>query len=157
MKTFKSSHLCRNHTYRSKNYWKVYWYKGERAEKAKLFYLSNAVGQTNRQQASLRIKSTTHRFRICLPVLNIIIVVLEYKTRRQYQLIKVLRSLSTSLKWKRKISQNIAHSMFVILRFPSAVGAMTGTELMTVSRGVEAVDGGAWTKCMVFKWSVIIC
>lgn len=41
--------------------------------------------------------------------------------------------------------------MFIILRFPSALGAITGTDSMTVSRGVERVDGGAWTKCMSLK------
>lgn len=44
------------------------------AENVKFLYLSNAVGQTNRKQASLRIESTTHHLRICLPVLNRIIV-----------------------------------------------------------------------------------
>ena len=37
----------------------------------------------------------------------------------------------------------MTHSMLTILRFPSAVGAIAGTVLITVSRGVEVVDGGA--------------
>lgn len=47
-------------------------YLNESAEKPKLFHLSNAVGQTNRKQASssIRMESATHHFWICLPVLK---------------------------------------------------------------------------------------
>lgn len=110
-------------------------------------YFNNTTGKSCCQEAAIQTKTTTHNFGVRLSRKK------EYNTQYwDLQASIFLHSYYINL----IVHLNGSYMMFMIFKFPSQEGAIISGKVSCSkakgSRGVEVVDTGPWTRCIVIVW-----